>query len=309
MKLLLIFTLATMAGLAADPPGRTAGVKSGQRIVMIGDSITKGHGFGNYDDPSPLNRLYDIATLLLQDNVPHPPPVVRVTCGWQGFDKEGKVIGTVDSLAAQMKYCIERGELHQGDCLIYEDAGQVDIFIHPAPMRDDHDIYGRYRLALREMILAAGSVITREHFVLMTMFDYGPRCKWCRWETPLDDGVHTGNDIFRDTAKELGVPLIEMKKAMDAANDHLVSKGWGRVVGPDLIHPNIYGNYVMVLATLYTLGYDIRNWKLDGLARHFRHKESGGDVATVWGFDKDPSDGEREELLTRLRSIVLETIH
>jgi hypothetical protein len=77
------------------------------------------------------------------------------------------------------------------------------------------------------------------------------------------------------------------------------------MVGPDGIHPNVYGNYVMVLAMADALGADIARWKLDGLARRFLHPEAGGDVPKVWGFTKDPSDDERRELLEELRTIVV----
>jgi hypothetical protein len=304
---ILIFSLAVCTALPGQSNGPSSPVRPGQRILLLGDSITKGYGFGTYTNPSPLNRLYDLAKVLLDDNVPEAPPVIRINCGWEGFNEDGTKIGAVDSLAGEMKYCIDRGEMKPGDWLIYEDAGQVDMFIHPWPLSLKKAIYSQYRQALGEMIRAASGAISRDHFNVMTMFDYGPKCKWCQWDAPLDDGVHTGNDVFRDTAAELGVRLIDMNAIMDAANDHTVSKGWGRMVGPDGIHPNVYGNYVMVLALLNELGYDVAQWKLDSVERRFRHPEAGGDVPEIWGFQKDPSDAERIVLLRELRRITVET--
>jgi len=78
------------------------------------------------------------------------------------------------------------------------------------------------------------------------------------------------------------------------------------MVGPDSVHPNVYGNYVMVLGILNELGYDIAQWKLDSVERRFRHLEAGGDVQEIWGFQKDPSDPERMALLQELRRITVE---
>src|SRR5258705_5698046 len=145
-------------------------------------------------------------------------------------------------------------------------------------------MYRRYREALRGMILEAQGTVDRQHIRLMTMFDYSPTVPWAAWDAPLDDGVHTGNDAIRDEAAALGVPCIDMNRIMDRAASYVESAGWGRLVGPDGIHPNLYGNFVMVLAILDSLGADIANWKLTELAPHFRHPETDGDAKTIWGF-------------------------
>src|SRR5204863_268355 len=87
--------------------------------------------------------------------------------------------------------------------------------------------------------------------------------------------------------------------------DYIAAGGWGRVVGPDGIHPNVYGNFVMTLAILESLGADIARWKLDALELRVRHRETGGDVSTVWGFTRDPSDAERIKILSDLRGMVV----
>src|SRR4029079_99943 len=53
------------------------------------------------------------------------------------------------------------------------------------------------------------------------------------------------------------------------------------------------------------LGADIENWDMGHLAERYRHPSSGGDVETVWGFKKDPSDEQRVDLLNQLRRIVV----
>ncbi len=53
------------------------------------------------------------------------------------------------------------------------------------------------------MILEADGCIGRDHVLLMTMFDYEPKYPWCKWDAPLDDEVHTGNDAIRDEAGDI----------------------------------------------------------------------------------------------------------
>ena len=154
------------------------------------------------------------------------------------------------------------------------------MFEDPWPWPNDKNIYQRYRKALRDMVEETDDAIGRDHIVLMTMFDYAPKCKWCEWDAPLDDGVHTGNDAIRDEAAALGVRLVDMNTIMDAGRRIVVKAGLGRLVGPDGIHPNVYGNFVMVMALLQA-GGDVGQWKLDAVEKRFRHPSAGGDVSAV----------------------------
>ena len=278
-------------------------VLPGQRLLLSGDSIVKGYGFGNYTNPSPLRTLYGIANILLKDNLPQPPQVIPLPVVWEGLNPDGSP-KTVDTMAGEIQVNVRRGEIRAGDWIIYEDAGELDKVQHPAPWPDAQNMYARQRAALREMILEAHNTIGRDHVVVMTMFDYDAKYPWCAWDAPLDDGVHTGNDAIRDEAAALGVRVIDMNRIMDRAQDYIAASGWGRVVGPDGIHPNVFGNYVMTLTILGSLGADIAEWKIDGLYRHFRHPAAGGDVETVWGFSKNPTDKQRLTILTQLREIV-----
>jgi len=309
-----IFALALMTLAFQAPSSRARSshfqVLPGQRILLKGDSITRGYGFGNYTDPSPLRSLPGIATILLRENLPHAPSFERLPGLWQGLNPDGSP-KTVDTWAAEIERQIKTGELRAGDWLIFEDAGPIEKCVHPAPWPWEKDIYRQYRQALREMALAAEKAIGRDHIVFMTMFDYQPtsvNCGRCEWDAPLDDGKKTGNDAIRDEAAELGVTAIDMNHVMDEADRYLTRAGWGRPVGPDGIHPNVYGNYVMTLAILGALGADIAAWRLDGLLKHFKHPAAGGDVPSVWGFKKDPSDAQRNAILKDLRAIVVSVL-
>ena len=275
-----------------------------QRILFNGDSIFKGYGFGNYTDPSPLRTVYKIVDLLMKENVVYPPETVWLAGVWTGLNPDGTP-KTVDTLAGEIQTYIRRGDIRTGDWMIYEDAGQLDMFVHPAPWPDRIGVYQKYRKALRDMVLQGEHAIDREHIRFMTMFDYQPKCGWCAWDAPLDDGVHTGNDAIRDEAEALGIEWIDMNRIMDRAQEHVQARGWGRLVGPDGIHPNVYGNFVMALAIAQSLGADVSKWKLDSVAPRFRHPEQGGDVKAVWGFTRDPGDAERIALLEELRQIVV----
>jgi hypothetical protein len=278
----------------------------GQTIILKGDSITQGYGFGNYTDPSPLRTIYGIGSILMRENLDHPPAFGTVPSLWRGLNPDGSA-RTLDTLAAELDGNIRQGSIAAGDWLIYEDAGEVAQNIHPAPWPWTKDIYLNYRDSLRDMVHAVEDVVDRSHIVFMTMFDYGAAAS-CRWDVPLDMAGRTGNDAIRDEAAELGIRVIDMNRIMDAANAYLEQKGWGRAVGPDGIHPNVFGNFVMALAILGELGADIESWTLDALTQRYAHPEGGGDVATVWGFTRDPDDRQRGEILRHLRSIVVREI-
>ena len=277
-----------------------------QRILLKGDSITRGYGFGNYTDPSPLRTIQGIGKIILGDNLRRSPTFERLEGVWQGLNPDGSP-KTVDTWAAELVINTTNSQLRAGDWLIFEDAGPIEKSVHPAPWPWTKNIYQEYRRSLREMVKVAEGVIGRDHIVFMTMFDYkpgSPNCGMCEWDAPLDDGVRTGNDAIRDEASALGLRLIDMNRIMDQANNYLTRNGWGRSVGPDGIHPNVYGNYVMTLAILGTLGADVERFGIDGLGKYFMHPSNGGTVPQIWGFTKNPTDLERLNILHDLRKIV-----
>jgi hypothetical protein len=300
----LVLCLGHESPALAQDDSKGFQVMRGQKVILKGDSIARGYAFGNYTDPSPLRTVYGIGSILLRENVSRPPAFDTVPNIWQGLNPNG-IPKTVDTLAAELNGNIKQGSVATGDWLVYEDAGQVDQGIHPAPWPWKKYIYLNYRESLRDMVRAVEDVVDRSHILFMTMFDYDPATPTCKWDAPLDMAGRTGNDAIRDEAAELGIRVIDMNRIMDDVNEYLGQKGWGRPVGPDGIHPNVYGNFVMALAILGELGADIGGWKLDPLYRHYSHLESGGDVPAVWGFSKDPNDQQRVEILQGLRAIVV----
>jgi hypothetical protein len=279
----------------------------GQRLLLKGDSIVKGYAFGNYTNSSPLRTLYGIASVLLKENLPFPPQAGLLPPVWAGLDSNGIPV-TVDTLGGEIQVNIRKGDLRPGDWLIYEDAGELDKVVHPPPWPSATNMYQKQREAIRTLVLEAENCIGREHVRLMTMFDYDPKYPLCKWDEPLDDHQHSGNDAIRDEAAALGVGVIDMNEIMDQAEAYIVGSGWGRLVGADGIHPNVYGNCVMSMAILRALGADLAQWSLKEAGKHFLHPAAGGDVEEVWGFVKDPSDRERLEILKDLRGIVAKSV-
>src|SRR5690242_12100171 len=88
-----------------------------QKIVLKGDSITRGYAFGNYTDPSPLRTIPGIASILLQDNLAHPPGFLAAPNIWKGLNADGSP-KTVDTLAAELNGNIKSGDLTAGYWLI-----------------------------------------------------------------------------------------------------------------------------------------------------------------------------------------------
>ena len=295
-----------LAGLSTRAEGGPDGFRPlpGQKILLKGDSIANGYGFGNYTDPSPLRTVQGIGSILLRENLSRPPAFEKLPNVWQGLNPDGSA-KTVDTLAAELTENIKRGSIASGDWLVYEDAGEVGQGVHPAPWPWKKFVYLNYRESLRDMVHAVDDVVDRSHILFMTMFDYNPGNPACHWDMPLDMAGRTGNDAIRDEAAELGVRVIDMNQIMDSANEYLGQKGWGRPVGPDGIHPNVYGNFVMALAILGGLGADVAALTLDPLYRPYAHVEAGGDVGAIWGFSRDPDDRQRIEILQDLRAVVV----
>jgi lysophospholipase L1-like esterase len=282
-------------------------VQAGQRVLIKGDSIASGYGFGTFEHPSPLNSIQGMAGVFVGDNLENPPEFLQLPGIPAGTDERGLAI-CVATMAEEIQRNIERGELRPGDWLIFQEAGQADMTVHPPPWPWTERIYEQMSDSFRAMVLAAEGAVGRDHIILSNTFDFDPLYPMCAWDEYLDDGVHTGNDVFRTVAEELGVALVDMNHIMDKAECHLLDHGWGSTCGPDGIHPNVFGNYVMMLGFLAALGADLAKWRLDGLHQHFKHPDAGGDVEELWGFFRDPSDTERLAILQDLRRIVLSTL-
>jgi hypothetical protein len=276
-------------------------VTPAQRIVLKGDSISMGYGFGNYTNPSPLRTIQGHGGILMADNLPSAPAFVRLPCYWRGLNSNGTPI-TVATLAEEIRLNVAHGELKATDWFIYEDAGPWNGSVHPAPWPWTTSIYNNYREQLQNMLVEVRKTVPKDRIRLMTMFDYTGSGE-SAWDVLLDDGIHTANDCIRDEAKAQGIEVIDMNAIMDRAQTYITNHKWGAITG-DGIHPNIYGNFVMSLAILKSLGAPSETWRLDALGTYLKHPAAGGDVPTIWGFTADPTDSERLQILKDLQKVI-----
>ena len=88
-------------------------VLPGQRIILKGDSITRGYGFGNYTDPSPLRTIPGIGSDSAERKSGAAARFERYPNIWQGLNADGTP-KTVDTLSAELNANIKAGEPHGG---------------------------------------------------------------------------------------------------------------------------------------------------------------------------------------------------
>src|SRR3954452_10616216 len=109
--LLLALTTTIPCVRAGIPTNQAAEfqILPGQRLLLSGDSIARGFGFGNYTNPSPLRTIYGIGRILLQDNLPHAPQFLYLPGIWEGLNPDGSP-KTVDTLAGEIQVYVRQGD-------------------------------------------------------------------------------------------------------------------------------------------------------------------------------------------------------
>jgi hypothetical protein len=264
--------------------GHDLDVPAGAKVHFMGDSISGGWGFGQFDYPATLNRIQDIATLLMQDNLASPPVINLIP---DGPPQSGAV------LAAR----IQENVVGPNDWIFYEDAG------------DHFGSYHAYRKRLAD--LAAASAGANRRLFVMTMFEYDPSYSTnTLFDAPTsDEPTKSINDAIREEATAQGLSLIDMNKGMDDLRAYMLKNGFGSPVHGDGIHPNVFGNLMMAFVELRALGADLDSWKLDSVEKLFLHPEAGGEVsdlrAAPWSWPKDLTDRQRRKLVREIRRFAL----
>lgn len=286
----LIVLLAVMVAGNAYAAG-TLSVPAGAKIIFLGDSIFKGWGFGHYDDPSPLCRIQDISSLLMQANLSSSPQIVRLEAI---PDTEANVQYYSANPDQLLKDRILDGTVGPNDVVIYEDAGPNGAN------------YSSYRQKLGKIAQEAAGANRKIYF--MTMFDYNPPLAQSTYDTPTtDQPTKTINDAIRDEAALRGVPVIDMNTCMDRLQAYVTLHHSGSTCFPDGIHPNVFGNLLMSLSIMRTLGADVSSWNLAPVASRYMHTTSGGDIPALtsapWSWSQDPTDKQRTNLLKQIQQI------
>ncbi|MFM8496696.1 MAG: hypothetical protein ACKOEM_14445 [Planctomycetia bacterium] len=253
-------------------------------VWFLGDSIFKGWGFATYDNPSPLCRVQDICNLLAKDNLDSPTAFVRMA---------HEAAGPPD----RPDFFLKVAALHDigpQDWVIYEDAGPHGSSYHG------------YR---RKLALVADAVAAEDRrLFFMTMFDYQPPLAESEYDAPTkDEPAKSINDAIRDEAAARGLTVIDMNRAMDRLQQELQRTCGGSTCFPDGIHPNVFGNLLMALVIVKSLGGDVGEWRLQAVEPHFDHPAGGGDVpplnAAPWGWPRDLDDTARKKLLYAIRRV------
>ena len=207
-----------------------------RRIVhLYGDSIARGWGLGVFEDANPLNRVQDIANMLLADNS-IPPESLFVRYAWSQ-DVE------------QMRRELASGMIVDGDVIVFEDAG---------PHENNVDARRQRFLNMKRTIEESGRKVS---LVLTTMFDYWPTPPYynSEYDAIVGDSGVTMNDVVRSVATSASSSLLDWNTKMDMAVTEFRRFG----ISPmhrDAVHPNIFGNLLLAASLLNHIGLPITNY-------------------------------------------------
>ena len=207
-----------------------------RRLVhMYGDSIARGRDGEAY--PSPLNRIQDIANILLAENG-YAPEELFVRCPYsQDIEK--------------MRTELASGIIDDGDTIVYEDAGP-----------HENDVIARRQRfqSIKRVVKESGRKVS---LVFTTIFDYCGQA--CRGATEYDALIGTSgltmNDVVRSATSDGFCSLWDWNKEMDEA----VLKLGRFEVSPiysDGIHPNVFGNLVLASSLLNHIGIPVKRYDM-----------------------------------------------
>lgn len=210
-------------------------------IHLYGDSIARGWGMKDFEHSNPLNRIHDIANLLLEE---HGITSLRV----------------VSRPAGKLSADLEDGLIEHSDVVVYEDAGQ-----------HENDI--GLRRSRFEMVT---NIAEGHRLILTTTFDYWPPAHYYNYEYDVLIGESdlTMNDLVRQACeREVSVfesfrrhllgdkpcTVLDWNRQMDCAVGSLRRYG----ISPmhrDGVHPNVFGNFMLAVSLLEVLDIEVRSW-------------------------------------------------
>lgn len=223
--------------LREAPAFDKAGIARGEhrRLVhMYGDSIARGRDRDTH--PNPLNRIQDIANMLLIDNG-YAPKELYVRCAWsQDIEK--------------MRTELASGMIDDGDTILFEDAGP-----------HENDVIARRQRfqSIKRVVEESGRKIS---LVFTTMFSYRthPDPRNAEHDALIGTSGLTMNDVVRSVASEGSLcSLLDWNKEMDVT----VLKLGRFEVSPmysDGIHPNVFGNFLLACSLLNHIGIPITHY-------------------------------------------------
>lgn len=208
----------------------------GRVVHIYGDSIARGWGFGIFEYKNHLNRIQDIAQMLLRDNgVSEQELFFRFA--WSQDVK-------------RISQELSSGMIRDGDIIVFEDAG---------PHEDNVEQRRERFLTIEEAVKGSGREVS---LILTTMFDYWPTPPYynSEYDALIGDSGMTMNQVVLEIAADGYPSVLDWNKQMDQAVEALRLFG----VSPmhrDGVHPNIFGNFLLATSLLNHIGIPISNYE------------------------------------------------
>lgn len=217
-----------------------------RRIHLIGDSISKGWALAHYEEElSPSNPLYLFRSIPSMANNVLYENGIRDEFYYTGVPAVN-LSSTLATTLASIRSMIAVGTIRSGDAVVVEDAG---------PHCQDPDLYQSQWEQLRAAVVDRFDIT----LVMMSMFSYPNAAADSQYSTIF--GTRTMNDAttaayLATIPNERGQTLwIDMKTAMDNWRSSAKSVDNVDVMHPDDIHPNVWGQALMVGKLLEALQY------------------------------------------------------
>ncbi|TBG78626.1 hypothetical protein ELG76_04220 [Rhizobium leguminosarum] len=220
-----------------------------RKIHIIGDSIGKGWALGRYEEEiTPAYYLYPVylfrSISSMANNVLYENGI-RDEFYYTGVPAVN-FSSDISTTVAAIRALIANGTIRSGDVVVAEDAGQHN---------QDPDLYQSQWEQVRAAVVDRYDIT----FVMMSMFSYPNAAADYQYSTLF--GTRTMNEAtvaaYQATIpNERGQTLwVDMKTAMDNWRSSANSVDNVDVMHPDDIHPNVWGQALMVGELLKALNY------------------------------------------------------
>jgi lysophospholipase L1-like esterase len=234
MRNLMAVVVVLVAGMVASTGAaaeRPAHIKSGDRIVFLGDSITEQRMYTNYVENYLLLRYPELK-------------LAFYNAGWAGDTTEGG------------SRRLDRDVLALKPSLVTICYGMNDGGYGYA---SNKDVAEKFRKNLLDIVTRLKKRGVR--VVIMTagiVDDAVPKMEWCRKQGDYNaNGLNAVKEAALKVAEEQGLPSVDLHALM--AKTLAAGKKGGVDMGDDGIHPDEGGSLIMAYALLKALGVPPRN--------------------------------------------------
>lgn len=246
----------------------------GRVVHIYGDSIARGWGFGVFEHKNRLNRIQDIAQMLLRDN------------GVSEHELFFRFAWSQD--VKRISQELSSGMIRDGDIIVFEDAG---------PHEDNVKQRRERFLTIEEAVKGSGREVS---LILTTMFDYWPTPPYynSEYDALIGDSGMTMNQVVLEIAADGYPSVLDWNKQMDQAVESLRLFG----VSPmhrDAVHPNIFGNFLLATSLLNHIGIPASNY--DSVKQEFKQLPPNYYTKLQWA--KPLSEARLEQILQTLFEI------